>query len=807
MDAKRFRIAFSFAGEKRDFVEKTADLLAKTFGKEAILYDKYHEAEFARWDLGIYLPKFYGLESDLIVPVLCPVYDEKRWTGWEWVHIYGLLTRNDGYRVMPSRFGHAEADGLSPAAGFIELDQKTPEQFASLILERLAINEGKARDHYARPAEPPPARPRPPSIPLPNNLPRLQPFFGREAELRTIREALDPGSSAWGILIEGPGGMGKTALAVRAALDCPPGLFQRIVFVSAKARELDDDGERSLGSFLVPGFLELLNVLARELGEPDIAKAPEDQRLPLLVETLRRAPALLVLDNLESLPKSDRDRLFTFVQRLPQGCKALLTSRRRIGPGGEELVLDPLDRAAALATLTDLARHNKLLARTSEAERVALHDQTGGKPLLLRWVAGQLGRGSCRTLADALAFLRSCPPENDPLEFIFGDLAGGFSGDEERVLCALTFFSRQTGVAHLADVAGIEAAAADTALCTLANRSLATPDQKEERYALVPMVAEFLRRRRPEDVAAAGGRLEERAFALVDANGYRQYARFAAIDAAWDLVEPALALFAAGPSERLQTACEALRFYLEFAGHWDEWFSLEQQGEAKALAAGDYHAAGWRAYQMGWVYYQRRQAEDVMTCVNRAVGSWQRAEVGPKEKSEAFRLRGQAYVLRENFGAAIADLRMAARINLAAARESVEVALSLNSLAIVEDRAGQMDLAEKHFIEAFRVACRVGHEEMMAAIPGNLADISLRRGNWARAEAVQRDGLARCEKVGRQEIIASGCCRLATALAHLGRIDEARPYAQRGIEIFTRLRSPRLEPNRTQLRACGALPA
>jgi hypothetical protein len=54
---KRFRIAFSFAGEKRDFVGQVAAILARLFGREHILYDKYHEAEFARYDHGIYLPK------------------------------------------------------------------------------------------------------------------------------------------------------------------------------------------------------------------------------------------------------------------------------------------------------------------------------------------------------------------------------------------------------------------------------------------------------------------------------------------------------------------------------------------------------------------------------------------------------------------------------------------------------------------------------------------------------------------------------------------------------------------------------
>ena len=82
--AKRFRIAFSFAGEKREFVKATADILAKKFGEDKILYDQFHEAEFARYDLGIYLPKLYSEKSELIVPVLCANYDQKRWTGWEW---------------------------------------------------------------------------------------------------------------------------------------------------------------------------------------------------------------------------------------------------------------------------------------------------------------------------------------------------------------------------------------------------------------------------------------------------------------------------------------------------------------------------------------------------------------------------------------------------------------------------------------------------------------------------------------------------------------------------------------------------
>jgi len=43
-------------GEKRDFVAQVAAILALRFTEAAILYDQFHEAEFARYDLGVYLP-------------------------------------------------------------------------------------------------------------------------------------------------------------------------------------------------------------------------------------------------------------------------------------------------------------------------------------------------------------------------------------------------------------------------------------------------------------------------------------------------------------------------------------------------------------------------------------------------------------------------------------------------------------------------------------------------------------------------------------------------------------------------------
>ena len=102
---RRFTIALSFPGEHRDFVKQVAEHLAAAFGEDRVLYDKYHDAEFARVDLDVYLPNLYRTESELLVVFLCAEYAVKRWCNLEWRYIRQLIATLDAKRIMLLSFG------------------------------------------------------------------------------------------------------------------------------------------------------------------------------------------------------------------------------------------------------------------------------------------------------------------------------------------------------------------------------------------------------------------------------------------------------------------------------------------------------------------------------------------------------------------------------------------------------------------------------------------------------------------------------------------------------------------------------
>src|SRR6266851_9821550 len=117
--------------------------------------------------------------------------------------------------------------------------------------------------------------------------------------------------------------------------------------------------------------------------------------------------------------------------------------------------------------------------------------------------AARHARQSLPVGADGCEFLKAAPKGNDPLEYIFGDLVDSFTESETAALGALVHFTQPTKVEWIAELAGISALSAQTALEDLTDRALLTSDEQSETFMLPAVAATFLRRRRPEAVASA----------------------------------------------------------------------------------------------------------------------------------------------------------------------------------------------------------------------------------------------------------------------------------------------------------------
>lgn len=702
---------------------------------------------------------------------------------------------------MLTHFGHATVKGLYDTAGWIELDNKSPEQFATLILERLARNEGLPKDHYTKPAA---ASGDTPRTSIPHNLPSLQPFFGREEELKKIADALDPKYRGWGTLIDGDGGRGKTSLAVFAAYQVPAANFERIVFVSIKQQQQDDSRSRDLGGFAFNSWMEMLGEISRILDLKAVTQAPEDQRARTLSQQLEGRRILLVLDNLETLSDAEQDQLFSFLDRLPNGNKALLTSRRFVGTTVHALDLPLLDEPTALRLLEEVAAHNPSFSASTEPERIDLIRQTQGNALLLRWTAGQVGRGRCRNIVDALEYLRSCPKGNDPIEFTFGDVFASLSDLDVAILAARSHVSQPVRREDLLIISNVTEHDATPRLKELMNRSIITSDVQEMRYALVPLVSDFLRTKQPELLRDTGERLEERAYSLMRENGYDNHDRFPVLNAAWPTVAAALPRFLTGDNGRLQTVCDALAHALNFTGRWDERLALSLEAEKRAVVGGDFYKAGARAYQAGWIHYLRGQSAEVLACADRAEAHWREARVGARERAFPIQLRGHAYKLANDYPAAIAAYCEVLKLMRTMSGESDDVSIGLNDLAAAEQDSGDFDSAERDYHEALRIDRVVGNQEGVAIVTSNLASLALAREDWLGAEALSREALPLSEKVGRLELIGSNRYRLAKALVRQGEKEEALPHARRAVEIFQKLGSPKLARAQQTLAECDS---
>jgi predicted ATPase/DNA-binding SARP family transcriptional activator len=215
-------------------------------------------------------------------------------------------------------------------------------------------------------------------------------LIGREDDLARVA-ALVQGDACRLLTLVGPGGVGKTRLALAAADRLAPRFPDGVAVVTLAGVEPDDPG--GVGDLVAATVAETLAV-------PLAARRPVRD---LLQAWLAERRLLVVLDNLEHLPGAAA--LLTDLLAAAPGLKLLATSRRRVGTGVEWVLDVPgLDEGPAVELFAERARRVRAgFALEEEGPAVAaICRRVQGLPLAIELAADLARTLPCQVIADKL---------------------------------------------------------------------------------------------------------------------------------------------------------------------------------------------------------------------------------------------------------------------------------------------------------------------------------------------------------------------------------------------------------------------
>ena len=231
----------------------------------------------------------------------------------------------------------------------------------------------------------------PPGNPIPQQLPPApRVFVSRLDELTELDSWREREDHQLLVVVSGPGGVGKTSLALRWLHDTrdqfPDGQLYVDLGAHAVAAQPDEVLEWFLGALgveIVPASLQQRQALFRSL--------TADRSLAVLLDNAASAAQVRPL-----LPASPN-------------CVVVVTSRWRLSPlaldGARFIEVDPMDLQASVELLEQVVGEPRLAKEADAARELA--QLCGGMPIALGVIGARLSRRPRRTLAREVGELRT----------------------------------------------------------------------------------------------------------------------------------------------------------------------------------------------------------------------------------------------------------------------------------------------------------------------------------------------------------------------------------------------------------------
>lgn len=642
-----------------------------------------------------------------------------------------------------------------------------------------------------------------------HNLPSLPTsFVGRERELAEVISLLDMTRL---LTLTGPGGAGKTRLALEAARALVPRFPQGTRLVELAA--LPD-------STSVPAAVAAVLAVHQE---------PDRPILDAILDALESTQVLLVLDNCEHLSEACAE----LADALLAGCpdlRILATSRQPLGVAGELIwqvpplplpvpsaCADPIElaKAPAVGLFVDRVRSQQPSFHLTQANGdavVEICQRLDGLPLAIELAAArveelsieQIAAGLGRPLQLLTATGSSPTPHHRTLRLTLDWSYDLLSSQERRLIDHLSVFAggwTPEAASVVCSDDELEAGVVADLVLRLEDRSLVTgrvgPDG-EIRYSMLEPVRQYCRERLEQS-----GRAEQ--------IERRHYECFLALGEA---AERELT----GPDQgkwldRLERERDNLRAVLS----WARERAVDGSGAELTLRLA---GALWRYWQMhgyqaeAWEWLdaglgmEGRVAPQVRAKALSAAGmlAW---EQGDYERAGA--LHQESLELRRSLGDRVGvaaslnnlglvalergDLERATQLH----EESLEVrrelgdswgiAVSLNNLGLVALERGEYQQARTLFEESLSLRRGLGNIQGTGTSLNNLGLVALREGDYARAKSLFEESLGLHEGLGDALNVALVLSNLGRVALYRGEHERSKTLWKQSLELYWRTRS------------------
>jgi tetratricopeptide (TPR) repeat protein len=191
------------------------------------------------------------------------------------------------------------------------------------------------------------------------------------------------------VSVIGIGGIGKTALATWAVLECyKRKVFDFIVSVTAKDRELTSKGISALFCE-VSNLDDLLDSVCEVLGFSDLKKLDFENKKSTVGQLLKDSNGLLFVDNVETIKDIE---FIDFLNNVPEGIKVLVTSRRNVvRVSNYPIEVKKMEQDEINSYLSSLANQERLkyIYELHETDKIQIGSATDGIPLIIKWLVAR----------------------------------------------------------------------------------------------------------------------------------------------------------------------------------------------------------------------------------------------------------------------------------------------------------------------------------------------------------------------------------------------------------------------------------